>query len=183
VGIQSQLYTSRLECCAEALSFASAVSIKRMSPQIRPEFICLFSLLARVWRFTDIRELLREHKRDYVRRYSRKLRIDEIISYSVLITYFAEPSSTVGDLAGTWTSEVSEFDSPQDNNLFFCTTTKPALEPTQLPTQLLQGGAISLEVRRQEREADHWLPFCSQVRCSTAASPLSPYDVVRDWLR
>jgi hypothetical protein len=48
-------------------------------------------------------------------------------------------------------------------NFPFFTSSKPDLGPTQLPIQWV-AGALSLGVKRQEREADHSPLACAEVR-------------------
>jgi hypothetical protein len=55
------------------------------------------------------------------------------------------------------------FESRQGLGIFFSTiTSRPALGPTQPPIQWVPG-ALSLEVKRQGREADHSPPSSAEV--------------------
>jgi hypothetical protein len=63
-----------------------------------------------------------------------------------------------------WTIGVLGFDSRQGLGIFlFTTASRTALEPTQPPIQWVPG-ALSLEVRRPEREADHSPPSSAEVK-------------------
>jgi hypothetical protein len=60
--------------------------------------------------------------------------------------------------------ERSGFDSQQGLRIFlFITMSKPALEPTQSPIQLVPG-ALSLRVKRPELKADHLPPPSAEVK-------------------
>jgi hypothetical protein len=63
-----------------------------------------------------------------------------------------------------WTIGDLEFDSRRGLGIFlFTTASKPALGPTQLPIQWVPG-ALSLELKRLGREADHSLPCSAEVK-------------------
>jgi len=63
-----------------------------------------------------------------------------------------------------WKIRVLGFDSRRGLGIFlFTTTSKTALEPTQPPIQWVPG-ALSLQVKRQGREADHSPPSSAEVK-------------------
>jgi hypothetical protein len=56
------------------------------------------------------------------------------------------------------------FDSRQRQEIFLCSIAyRLALMPTQLPIQWVKG-ALSLDVKRPEREADHSSPSIAEVK-------------------
>jgi hypothetical protein len=67
------------------------------------------------------------------------------------------------------------FDSRRGLGIFpFTTVSRTALEPTQPPIQWAPG-ALSLEVKRPEREADHSPPSSAESRMRGAIPPLPQY--------
>jgi hypothetical protein len=63
-----------------------------------------------------------------------------------------------------WTIGVIGFDSRRGLGIFlFTTASRTALEPTQTPIQWVPG-ALSLVVKRPEREADHSRPSNAEVK-------------------
>jgi hypothetical protein len=63
-----------------------------------------------------------------------------------------------------WTIGVLGIDSWRGLGIFlFSTVSKTALGPTQPPIQWVPG-ALSLGVKRSEREADHSPPFSAEVK-------------------
>jgi hypothetical protein len=61
--------------------------------------------------------------------------------------------------------------------LLFTIMSKPALWPTQLPIQWVPG-ALSLGVKRSEREANHSPPSGGEVNNARAIPPLCLHGVV-----
>jgi hypothetical protein len=73
-------------------------------------------------------------------------------------------SSVLLSWATGWTIGVLGFDSRRGMGIFlFTTESRTALGPTQLPIQWVPG-ALSLEVKRPGREADHWPPSSAEVK-------------------
>jgi hypothetical protein len=67
------------------------------------------------------------------------------------------------------------FESPQRLGiLLFTTTSRPVLGPTQPPIQGVPA-ALSLEVKRPGREADHSRPSSAEVKMRGAIPPLHQY--------
>jgi hypothetical protein len=69
-----------------------------------------------------------------------------------------------GEVALGYGLDYRGFESRQELGiLLFTTASRPALGPTQLPIQLLTG-ALSLRVKRTERENDHSLSSSAEVK-------------------
>jgi hypothetical protein len=66
------------------------------------------------------------------------------------------------------------------SNFKIVTSFRPALGPTQPPTQWVPG-ALSLGVKRPRRETDHSHPSCAEVKnawCYTSTPPIRLHGVV-----
>jgi hypothetical protein len=71
-----------------------------------------------------------------------------------------------------WTTEESRLDYLSDKGIFlFSTTSRPALEPTQPPSQQVPRAA-SQEIKWPGREADHSPPSSAEVKNVGAVPPL-----------
>jgi hypothetical protein len=80
-------------------------------------------------------------------------------------------AQSVYRLVTGWTAGV-QF--PRDKIPLFFTTSKPNLGPTQPPIQRVSR-ALSLAVKRQERESDHSPPSSSEIKNGGAIPPLPIY--------
>jgi hypothetical protein len=93
----------------------------------------------------------------------------------------AMTAQSVWRLATSWTIGVLGFDSRRGLGIFFFTTvSRTALGPAQPPIQWVPG-ALSLEVKRLGREADHSPPNSTEVKNAwsyTSTPPIRLHGVV-----
>jgi hypothetical protein len=95
----------------------------------------------------------------------------------VFIPYLSRTviAQSIQSWATSWTIGVLGFDSRRGLGIFlFTTVSRTALGPTQPPTQWVPG-ALSLEIKRPVREADHSPQSSAEVNNAWSYTSIPPY--------